>query len=203
MPKGFLVILSAPSGTGKSTICRKLLQRRKDLRYSISCTTRAPRPGEKHGKHYFFLAKDDFKRKVSRNEFLEWAVVHDHYYGTPRHYIDETIKDGLSVLLAIDIQGAVAIRRRMPESVLIFLTPPSIEALKERLAMRKDASESVARRLAGSRAELAAAKDYDYLIVNDELERAVDQISCILTAEAHKVSRQDVTALPPALAAIQ
>lgn len=201
MPKGFLVILSAPSGTGKSTICRKLLQRRKDLRYSISCTTRDPRPGEKDGRHYFFLGKEDFKRRIQRNDFLEWAIVHDHYYGTPRSYIDETIKDGLSVLLAIDIQGAAAIRRKMPGSVLIFLMPPSIEALKERLAMRKDASDSVARRLASSRTELAAAKSYDYLVINDELERAVDHISSILTAESLKVSRQDMRELAPALAA--
>jgi guanylate kinase len=200
MPKGFLVILSAPSGTGKSTICRKLLQRRKDLRYSISCTTRDPRPGEKDGKHYFFIDKDEFKRRIQRNDFLEWAIVHDRYYGTPRSYIEETIKDGLSVLLAIDIQGAAAIRRKMPDSVLIFLTPPSIEALKERLAMRKDASDSVARRLASSRAELAAAKNYDYLVVNDDLERAVDHISSILTAESLKASRQDIRELAPALA---
>src|SRR4051812_10767663 len=110
MPKGTLVIISAPSGTGKSTICRKLLGKRKDLRYSVSCTTRVPRPGEKNGKHYFFLEKEEFKRKIARNEFLEWAVVHDNYYGTPRQYIEQSVKEGLHVLLAIDVQGASAIR---------------------------------------------------------------------------------------------
>lgn len=201
MPKGFLVILSAPSGTGKSTVCRKLLQRRKDLRYSVSCTTRDPRPGEKEGKHYFFIDKDEFKRRIQSNDFLEWAIVHDSYYGTPRGAIEAAIKDGLNVLLAIDIQGAAAIRRKMPDSVLIFLMPPSIEALKERLAMRKDASDSVARRLANSRAELAAAKNYDYIVVNDDLERAVDHISSILTAEALRACRQEIRELIPMPAA--
>lgn len=202
MPKGFLVILSAPSGTGKSTICRKLLARRKDLRYSISATTRDPRPGERDGKHYFFIDRAEFKRRIARNEFLEWAIVHDQYYGTPRSFVEGSTSEGMSVLLAIDIQGAAAIRRKMPESVLIFLAPPSIEALRERLTARKDASESVAKRLAAARAELAAAKNYDYLVVNDELERAVNQISSILTAEGLKVSRQDIHELAPVLAAV-
>lgn len=191
MPKGFLVILSAPSGTGKSTICKKLLARRKDLRYSISCTTRQPRPGERHGKHYFFLTKEEFKKKIQRNEFLEWAVVHDEYYGTPREYIDKTLKEGTSILLAIDVQGAASIRRKMPESVLIFLVPPSIESLRERLAARRDASESVAKRLANSKSELNEFKKYDYLVVNDDLEKAVEQVEAILVAESLKTSRQE------------
>lgn len=195
MPKGFLLILSAPSGTGKSTICRKLLARRKDLRYSISCTTREPRAGEKHGKHYFFLTKEEFKRKISRSEFLEWAVVHDEYYGTPREFIEKALKDGVNVILAIDVQGAAAIRRKLPESVLVFVAPPSLESLKERLAARRDASESVAKRLANSKGELGEAKKYDYLVVNDDLERAVSQVDAILTAESLKVSRQEVAVL--------
>jgi guanylate kinase len=195
MPKGFLVILSAPSGTGKSTICKKLLGRRKDLRYSISCTTRQPRPGERHGKHYFFLTKEEFKKKIQRNEFLEWAVVHDEYYGTPREYIEKTIRDGAHILLAIDVQGAASIRRKMPESVLVFIAPPSIESLKERLAARRDASESVAKRLANSKDELTQFKKYDYLVVNDDLERAVAQVEAILIAESLKTSRQESLAL--------
>lgn len=191
MPKGFLVILSAPSGTGKSTICKKLLGRRKDLRYSISCTTREPRPGERHGKHYFFLTKEEFKKKISRNEFLEWAVVHDCYYGTPRDYIEKTTKDGNHVLLAIDVQGAASIRRKLPDSVLIFVTPPSLETLKERLAARRDAHESVAKRLANSKGEMSEAKKYDYIVVNDDLEKAVDQVEAILTAESLKTARQE------------
>ena len=200
MPKGSLVILSAPSGTGKSTICRKLLAGRKDLRYSISCTTREPRVGERNGKHYFFLDVEKFKQKIQRNEFLEWAVVHEQYYGTPRRHIEESLQEGNSILLAIDIQGAAAIRRKMPDAILIFLVPPTMESLKERLAARKDASESVAKRLAASRAEMSAAKNYDYIVVNDDLEKAVEQISSILTAEGLKVSRQEISELAPVLA---
>jgi guanylate kinase len=195
MQKGMLIVISAPSGTGKSTICHKLLKKRRNLRYSISCTTRQPRPGEKNGKHYFFLDEDEFKRKIQRHEFLEWAVVHDHYYGTPRHFIETTIKEGSSILLAIDVKGAQAIQRKIPDSVLVFVAPPSIESLKERLAARRDASESVAKRLANSKGEFSAAKNYDYLVVNDELDKAVEQIEAILTAESLRVSRQPVSDL--------
>lgn len=195
MRKGTLVIISAPSGTGKSTICRKLLAKHKDLRYSISCTTRQPRPGEKNGKHYFFLDKEEFKRKISRNEFLEWAVVHENYYGTPRHYIEQSVKDGYHVLLAIDVQGAAAIRRKLPESILIFVAPPSLESLKERMAARRDDHTSIAKRMANSKDELSAAKKYDYLVVNDDLEKAVHQIECIITAEALRTDRQEINDL--------
>jgi guanylate kinase len=200
MRKGALLIISAPSGAGKTTICRKLLARRKDLRYSTSCTTRAPRPGERNGKHYFFLTREDFKRKIQRGELLEWAMVHDEYYGTPRKFVEDEIKDGRNVIMAIDVQGAMAIRRKHPAAILVFVLPPSMDALKARLAGRRDASESVAKRLANSRGELAAAKDYDYVVVNDDLEKAVNQISAILTAETLKTSRLDPTHLVPALA---
>ncbi len=200
MRKGALLIISAPSGAGKTTICRKLLARRKDLKYSISCTTRLPRPGEKDGKHYFFLNREDFKRKIQRNELLEWAMVHDEYYGTPRKFVDEQIEKSLNVIMAIDVQGAMSIRRKHPAAILVFVLPPSMDALKARLANRRDASEVVAKRLANSRGELAAAKDYDYVVVNDDLAMAVDQISCILTAETLKTSRLDPSHLTPALA---
>jgi len=195
MAKGTLVIISAPSGTGKSTICRKLLGKRRDLRYSISCTTRLPRPGERHGKHYFFLEKEEFKRKISRNEFLEWAVVHDNYYGTPRSFIESATKEGNHVLLAIDVQGAMAIRRKIPGSILVFVAPPSLETLRERMTARRDASHHIAKRMANSKSELGAAKNYDYFVINDDLEKAVHQIDCIITAEALRVERQETTDL--------
>lgn len=200
MRKGALLIISAPSGAGKTTICRKLLARRKDLKYSVSCTTRSPRPGEKDGKHYFFQSREDFKKKIRRGELLEWAMVHDEYYGTPRHFIEEQTKRGSHVIMAIDVQGAMSIRRKHPSAILVFVLPPSMDALKARLAGRRDASEVVAKRLANSRGELAAAKDYDYVVVNDDLEMAVNQISCILTAETLKTSRLDPSHLVPALA---
>ena len=195
MHKGMLIVISAPSGTGKSTICQKLLQKRRNLRYSISCTTRQPRPREKHGKHYFFLSKEEFKRKIQRNEFLEWAVVHDQYYGTPRQFIESSLKEGWSIMLAIDVKGARTIQGKQPDSVLIFVAPPSLESLRERLAARRDPSESVAKRLANSKDELSAAKNYDYLVVNDELDKAVSQIESILTAESLKTGRQPVSDL--------
>jgi guanylate kinase len=199
MRKGALLIISAPSGAGKTTICRKLLARRKDLRYSISCTTRSPRPGERNGKAYFFLNREEFKRKIERGEFLEWAMVHDEYYGTPRQFVDDVIKTGDNVIMAIDVQGAMSIRRKHPAAILVFVLPPSLDALKSRLAHRRDPLD-VAKRLANSRGEVAAAKDYDYVVINDDLERAVKQISCILTAETLRTSRLDPSHLVPALA---
>ena len=200
MRKGALLIISAPSGAGKTTICRKLLARRKDLKYSTSCTTRTPRPGERDGKHYFFLNREDFKRKISRGELLEWAMVHDEYYGTPRRFVEDQLAHGGNVIMAIDVQGAMSIRRKHPAAVLVFVLPPSMDALKARMANRRDASEAVAKRLANSHGELAAAKDYDYVVVNADLATAVEQISCILTAETLKTSRLGPTHLVPALA---
>jgi guanylate kinase len=200
MRKGALLIISAPSGAGKTTICRKLLARRKDLRASISCTTRAPRPGEKDGKDYFFTSREEFKRKIARAEFLEWAMVHDEYYGTPRRFVEDATKSGDNVIMAIDVQGAMSIRRKHPAAILVFVLPPSVAALKSRLAHRRDPQETVAKRLANSRGELAAAKDYDYVVVNDDLEKAVAQINCILTAETLRTSRLDPSHLVPALA---
>ena len=200
MRKGALLIISAPSGAGKTTICRKLLARRKDLRYSTSCTTRAPRAGEKDGKDYFFVSPEEFKRKIARGEFLEWAMVHDEYYGTPRRFVEDVIKTGDSVIMAIDVQGAMSLRRKHPAAILVFVLPPSLDALKSRLARRRDSVEAVAKRLANSRGELAAAKNYDYVVINDDLEKAVAQISCILTAETLRTSRLDPSHLVPALA---
>jgi len=193
--KGALLIISAPSGAGKTTICRKLLARRKDLRYSVSCTTRAPRPGEKHGRHYFFLSREEFKRKISRNELLEWAMVHDEYYGTPRRYVEDALKHGFDVIMAIDVQGATSVRRKLPEAVLVFVLPPSFETLKARLAQRREAHDSAAKRLANSRGELAAIKNYDYVVVNEDLEKAVSQISSILTSESLRTARLDPSQL--------
>ena len=189
--KGALLIISAPSGAGKTTICRKLLARRKDLRYSVSCTTRAPRSGEKNGRHYFFLSREDFKRKIARSELLEWAMVHDEYYGTPRRYVEDALKHGYDVIMAIDVQGAMSVRRKHPSAVLVFVLPPSLETLKARLAQRREAQESAAKRLANSRGELAALKNYDYVVVNEDLEKAVAQISSILTAESLRTARLD------------
>lgn len=196
MPTGFPVIISAPSGTGKSTVCREILRRNRSLRYSVSCTTRPPRPGEKDGRDYHFLASEDFKRKIHRDHFLEWAVVHDHYYGTPKDFLDRQLEAGRVVLLAIDVRGAQAVRRKRPNAVTVFLAPPSWNSLQERLSRRRqDPAESVVRRLSNAPAELSQAKHYDYLVVNDSLDEAVRHIECVLTAERLRTCRQD-TSLP-------
>ena len=195
MPKGALVIISAPSGTGKSTVLRELLQRRKDLRYSVSCTTRAPRPGEKNGRSYHFLGPEEFKRRIQRHEFLEWAMVHGNYYGTPRRFIDDSIQSGHWILLDIDVQGAAKIRRKIPDAVTVFLLPPSWRELKHRLAVRREDARSAALRLANARAELEAAGGYDYIVVNDDLGAAVGQIESIITAEGLRACRRESSVL--------
>ncbi len=196
--KPFLTILSAPSGTGKSTICRQLMKKRPDVFQSISSTTRLPRPGEKSGKDYYFLAVDEFKAKIQAQEFLEWATVHGEYYGTSRQAIEDLLGKGVYPLLAIDVQGAAAIKKKMPDAVLIFLAPPSLESLKIRLEKRRDSKDDMMKRLADSRDEILAAKNYDYIVVNDDLEKAVSQIDAIITAEKLKVSRQELSKLLPA-----
>ena len=196
--KPFLTILSAPSGTGKSTICRQLMKKRPDVFQSISSTTRLPRPGEISGKDYYFLAVDEFKAKIQAQEFLEWATVHGEYYGTSRQAIEDLLGKGVYPLLAIDVQGAAAIKKKMPDAVLISLAPPSLESLKIRLEKRRDSKDDMMKRLADSRDEILAAKNYDYIVVNDDLEKAVSQIDAIITAEKLKVSRQELSKLLPA-----
>lgn len=194
--KGFAVIISAPSGTGKSTVCRKLLQRDRSLRYSVSCTTRSPRPGEKDGRDYHFLHPEEFKRKIHRHEFLEWALVHDHYYGTPKRFLDEQVAAGHVVILAIDVQGAESVLGKRPDAVTIFLMPPSWRSLEERLSQRRqDDRDAVRRRLSNAPSELSQAKRYDYVVVNDSLPEALRQIESILTAERLRTSRRDLAAL--------
>lgn len=192
--QGFAVIVSAPSGAGKSTVCRKLLARDKDLRYSISCTTRAPRSGEKDGRDYHFLPVEEFKRRIHRDEFLEWALVHDHYYGTPKRFFDDELAEGNVVILTIDVQGAHAVRRKRPQTVTVFLMPPSWRSLRERLQGRRaDAKDVVERRLQNARGELSQARYYDYLVVNDNLAEAVANIDAVITAERLRVGRQDLS----------
>jgi guanylate kinase len=199
MRLGFPLILSAPSGTGKSTICRKLLQRDRSLRYSVSCTTRQPRSGEKNGKDYHFLSVEEFKRGIHRNEFLEWVQVYDHYYGTPRKFVEEKIAAGHVVLLAIEVQGANAVRKRLP-SVTVFVVPPSWSSLEERLNHRSQNSiDDVHKRLSNASAELHEARHYDYLVVNDELKQAVENVEAIITAEKLRTSRQDLSRFSLAL----
>jgi guanylate kinase len=189
MSKGFLVIISGPSGSGKSTICRKLRQRDASLRYSISYSTRKPRPSEIDGTHYNFLSLADFKKKSKNGAMLESAQVHGNYYGTPRAPIEKAIAKGDVVLLDIDTRGAETIRRKRPDAVTIFLLPPTLEALKERLHRRNDTHKTMTTRLANAREELRHTKHYTYWVINDSLSKAVRQIEAIILAERIRSER--------------
>lgn len=192
MRKGFLVIISAPSGAGKSSVCRALRKRDRSLRYSVSCSTRTPRPGEVDGKHYHFLTRSEFKRRERRGEFLETALVHGNLYGTPRSFIESETLKGRVILLDIDVQGAEAIRKRRSgtgiDSVTVFILPPSWKTLEKRLRLRRDSSDSIKTRLANARGELKKAPRYDYWVVNDRLDKAVEQVAAIIQAERLRAS---------------
>jgi guanylate kinase len=195
-PRGLPVVLSAPSGTGKSTIACRLTEQSPSTCLSISCTTRAPRPGEKEGEHYFFTTFDEFKRKIEAGEFLEWAIVHGHYYGTPLKALETQLDRGRDVILTIDPQGALSVKRIYPGGVFIFVVPPSWDVLMKRLYKRAtDDQKSMDIRIANARKELAYLGHYDYLVVNDDLDTAVRQVSAIISAEHMKTSRVDQRSL--------
>ena len=187
--RGLLIVVSAGSGAGKSTLCRLLLKRRRNLAFSISATTRMPRPGEKEGKDYFFVSEAAFKAMRRRGELAEWAHVHgQHSYGTPRSYLDRVRAEGKDVLLDIDVQGALQVKRRYPEAVLIFITTPSFADLGRRLLARSSETEAqIRRRLSDARHELKYLGDYDYNVVNDRIPLALKRLEAILDAESLKI----------------
>ena len=188
---GFPIILSAPSGGGKTTIAKMLLGRRDDLGYSVSCTTRQPRPGEVDGRDYYFMSRADFLDERERGEFAESAVVHGNLYGTLRREVDRVTRDGRNVVMDIDVQGAIQFVRAFPRSVTIFIMPPSAEVLLERLRGRKTESvDQLAARLESALQELQHVDQYEYVVVNDDLEKAVSSVAAIIDAEV--VSRERV-----------
>ncbi|HHZ20654.1 MAG TPA: guanylate kinase [Firmicutes bacterium] len=195
MPRGLLIVVSGPSGVGKNTVLNQLLAKKQDLFYSISATTRAPRNNEVDGVNYYFITKEEFIAGIENNRFLEWAEVYGQYYGTPRDKVEEKLNAGYHVVLDIDIQGAAKIRQNSPEAVLIFLLPPSIEELKQRLVGRRtENAETLKKRLAYVHEELAAAVNYDYFVVNDRVESACAKIEAIIIAEQCRRNRFDFTA---------
>ncbi|MFH1724110.1 MAG: guanylate kinase [Elusimicrobiota bacterium] len=184
------MIISAPSGAGKSTVCRRLRRRNASLKYSVSTCTRKPRPSEVEGRHYRFISVPEFRRRIRRGEFIEWARVHGNYYGTPKGFIAREIRAGNVVLLDIDVKGAGIIRRRMRDAVTIFLLPPSWSSLERRLRLRGDTDDAIGTRLANARKEFAHAKRYDYWVVNDVLATAVREVEAIILAERLRSRRR-------------
>jgi guanylate kinase len=178
---GNLIIISAPSGAGKTTIVNEALQRLEGVRDSVSYTSRAPRAGEEHGRDYHFVARAEFEAMIARDELLEWAEVHGNLYGTSRVFVSEVLAAGQDVILTIDVQGAAITRRLFPDAISVFILPPSYEVLIERLHLR-DAGQTEAVRLRNAAAELEQYKNYDYLIVNDELDSAVQEFTAIILA---------------------
>lgn len=192
---GNLIIVSAPSGAGKTTLVELMLKRLPDVRPSISMTARAPRPGEEDGRHYHFVTPAEFNSMIDRGEFLEWAEVHGNLYGTPRRAVEECLNAGQDVVLTIDVQGASAARAPFPDAVSVFILPPSRQSLEERLHARgTDSAEVRRRRLENARAEIVEYRNFDYLIVNDNLERATDDLVAIVLAARCARDRRASTA---------
>jgi len=188
--KGLLVVVSGPSGAGKGTVCQKLLYQRDNIRYSVSATTRKPREGEVEGKNYFFVSESKFLDMLDNDALIEWDKYCDNYYGTPKSYVDSSLEDGLDIILEITVEGALEIKQKYPECVLIFILPPSFEELRRRIENRAtECCDVIEKRLLQASNELKHVLKYDYLILNDSVDNAVLNIEKVLDAERLKPSR--------------
>ena len=191
-PRGTLFVVSSPSGGGKGTIIRRVLEVVENLSYSVSYTTRAPRLGEVNGREYFFVSRDIFEEMSAAGEFLEWACVHGNLYGTARKQIAEETAAGLDIILEVDVQGAASVRQLLMDSVSIFILPPSPEVLRQRLITRgTDSAEELEVRLRNAPEELKQYKAFDYVIINDEIDKAAHQLASIIYAERARCMRQE------------
>ena len=181
---GTLIIFSGPSGSGKDTVLNELLQKHDDVKLSISATTRKPRGNEVDGVHYYFISKEDFEKKIDDNEMLEYAVYGDNYYGTPKAPVDKWLTEGKTVILKIEVQGAEKIRKMYPEALSIFIMPPSLKVLEKRIRGRQsEKEEDIIKRLSIAKNELERACEYDFAVINDDLDDAVEDVASIIKAE--------------------
>ena len=190
MSKGFLMVLSGPSGSGKGTVSAALMKKNKEIVFSTSVTTRTPRPGEVNGENYFFVSVDEFENMVQKDGLLEYAFVHTNYYGTPKEFVFNEIEKGEIVLLEIDVQGALQIKKRYKEAVFIFLLPPSMSELKQRLINRDtETEEEINTRFSNAYKELDFVGEYDFFVVNNTVDQAVQDIEHIIAAEKLRTKR--------------
>ncbi|GEK57341.1 guanylate kinase [Marinococcus halophilus] len=188
--KGLLIVLSGPAGVGKGTVCGALREKDTNIEYSVSATTRSPRPGEEHGVNYFFHSKEEFEKMIEEGRLLEWAQYVDNYYGTPLDYVKETIDRGKDIILEIEVQGAEKVKERYPEGTFIFLMPPSLAELRNRIVGRgTETSELIDKRMTVAKNEIDMMQMYDYVVENDEIDKAVSRIRSIVTAEHCKQER--------------
>ena len=185
---GKLIVLSGPSGVGKGTVLRALLDVCPNTRRCVTCTTREPRPGEVDGKDYHFLSEQEFRQRIDEGYFLEYAQVHLNLYGTPLSHVQTMLDEGLDVLLEIDVQGGLTVKAKMPSAVMVFIVPPSLEELEKRLrGRRQDSEESILKRLEDARKWIEQIPHYEYLVVNDVVEDAVDRLRAIIVAERVRI----------------
>lgn len=190
--KGLLIVVSGPSGAGKDTICHKLIKENSNIWMSVSMTTRKPRPLEKEGVDYFFVSSEDFLNKIKDNTFLEYASYNDNYYGTPKDKVEEKLNEGKDVILVIDINGAINIKKIIPSALFIFIMPPDMETLKNRLIGRKtESKDKVVQRFITAYNEVNNYKKYNYVVVNDKVEDAVNKVKSIIQSEKCRVDRID------------
>lgn len=189
--KGLLIVISGPSGVGKGTVCAALRQQARSLNYSVSATTRAPRPGEVDGINYFFKTREEFEMMIEHDQLLEWAEYAGNFYGTPREYVEHTLADGNDIILEIEVQGALQVKQKFPEGIFIFLMSPTFEELRNRIVGRgTETEETILKRMDIAREELMLMKEYDYVVVNDEVQKACDRIRGVISTEHCKTTRQ-------------
>lgn len=188
---GTLIVLSGPSGAGKGTICNELLKQVDSLNLSISMTTRCPRGNEVDGKDYYFVTKEQFEEDIAKGNFLEYAKVYnDNYYGTPKKIVEESLADGKDIILEIDIQGALEVKEKMEEGIFIFIMPPSMRELKDRLVKRNtESKDKIIERFKNAYKEINEVTKYNYIVINDEVQNAVDKVKAIILAEKCRVDR--------------